>query len=452
MSEKHSLRVELISITKLKLNERNPKTHPPKQIRQLQRSIETFDFIVPAIVDRALNVIAGHGRILAVKALGWTEVPAIKVEHLTEAQAKAFMIADNRLTENAVWDNHLLAENLKELSVLDLDFSLDITGFEMGEIDVLIEGLTDPSQSAEDFADALPAITTGPLVSRSGDLWELDKHRLLCADATDSRSFPRLLSGSKGDMVFIDPPYNVRIAGNVSGLGQFQHGEFAMASGEMSEEKFTEFLRSVFVLLAHHSFPGSIHFVCIDWRHCSELLSATRCVNVEILNLCVWNKSNGGMGSFYRSKHELIWVLKNGPAPHVNNINLGVYGRNRTNVWDYAGANSFHDGRLEDLALHPTVKPVALVADAILDCSKRNGIVLDTFAGSGTTILAAERTGRRAYAMEIDPAYIDVAIRRFEKVTGKSAVHADTKKTFTEEEERRESDTLSPGGTEEHGR
>lgn len=227
-------------------------------------------------------------------------------------------------------------------------------------------------------------------------------------------------------MVFIDPPYNVPIDGHVSGLGRTRHAEFVMASGEMTEAEFTAFLATVLKHLVAHTVDGAIHFVCIDWRHIFELLSAARGVYSETKNLCVWNKSNAGMGSLYRSKHELVFVFKSGRAPHINNVELGRHGRYRTNVWHYAGVNTFRAGRQDELALHPTVKPVALVADAIRDCSRRRGRMLDGFAGSGTTLLAAEQTGRIGYGMELDPRYVDAAIARFAAVTGEAAVHLES--------------------------
>jgi DNA modification methylase len=244
-------------------------------------------------------------------------------------------------------------------------------------------------------------------------------------------------------MIFTDPPYNVQIEGNVSGLGKIKHREFVMASGELSETDYTALLQTSCGHLVANSVSGSIHFLCMDWRHCWELLGAGRKVYSELKNLCVWNKHNGGMGSLYRSKHELIFVFKNGSTPHINNVELGTHGRNRTNVWDYPGVNSWREGRRDELAMHPTVKPVALVADAILDCSKRGGIVLDCFGGSGTTLVAAEKTGRRGYLMELDPVYVDVTIRRFEQLTGEKAIHADTQLTFDETEERRISKACS---------
>ena len=231
-------------------------------------------------------------------------------------------------------------------------------------------------------------------------------------------------------MVFTDPPYNVPIDGHVCGLGRVRHGEFVMASGEMDEEQFTSFLTTVLRNLAAHSQDGSVHYVCMDWRHMGELLAAGRAAYTELKNLCVWNKDNGGMGSFYRSKHELVFAFKNGTAPHINNFELGQNGRYRTNVWDYPGANSLKAERMEELRMHPTVKPLALVADAIRDCSHRGGLILDPFVGSGTTLMAAERTGREACVLELDPRYIDTIIQRWQAAGGEDAVHADSGETF----------------------
>ena len=242
-----------------------------------------------------------------------------------------------------------------------------------------------------------------------GDLWELGPHRLLCADARDPASYEQLLKNAKAEFVFTDPPYNVPIDGHVCGLGRIRHADFAMGCGEMSEAEFTAFLEGVFRQLAANTVDGSIHQICMDWRHMNEMLAAGKAAYDELKNVCVWSKRNAGMGTFYRSRHELVFVWKNGSAPHINTFELGQFGRSRSNVWDYPGVNSLKPNRLEELAMHPTVKPVALVADAIKDCSRRNDLVLDPFAGSGTVLIAAERTGRRAAALEIDPHYVDVA-------------------------------------------
>jgi DNA modification methylase len=421
------------SISELRVDPRNPRVHSKRQLRQIAQSIEAFGFNVPVLVDANLKVIAGHGRILACQQLGWREVPTICLLHLTDAQARAFMIADNRLTENSAWDEHLLAEQLNELSLLDLDFELEATGFEMGEIDLLIQGNGAEHHGEDDPADAIPP-SSGPPVSRSGDLFLLGRHRVYCGSALDPAAYSAVMQRCKAAMVFTDPPYNVRIEGNVSGLGAIHHREFAMASGEMSEAEFTAFLNKACALAARHTAPGSLHFICMDWRHMGELLAATRAVYTQLLNVCVWIKDNGGMGSFYRSQHEFVFVFKYGAGRHRNNVQLGQYGRNRTNVWHYPCANSFSrsgdEGNL--LAQHPTVKPVAMVADAIMDCTARRDAVLDFCLGSGSTVIAAERTGRRCCGLEIDPIYVDVIVRRWQAFTRDQAVHANSGRTFDE--------------------
>jgi DNA modification methylase len=390
----------------LKPDRANPRRHSKKQIRQIARSIATFGFNVPVLVDGEDKVIAGHGRLLACRDLGWGEVPTLCLDHLSPAQARAFMIADNRLSEIASWDNRLLAEQLKDLSLLGLDFSIEVTGFEIAEIDLRIASLDDPPPPAEDPADTVPDVASGSAVTKPGDLWLLGRHRVLCGNALDVVCFRSLMGEDRAAMVFTDPPYNVPIDGHATGLGSIRHRSFAMAVGEMSRPAFAVFLATALRHLAGFSAGGALLYICIDWRHIGELLAAGREADARLENLCVWVKDNAGMGSLYRSQHELIFVFKAGRGRHRNNVQLGRFGRNRTNVWHYPGVNSFarktEEGNL--LALHPTVKPVALVADAILDCTVRGDIVLDAFLGSGTTLIAAERTGRICCGLELDPA------------------------------------------------
>jgi DNA modification methylase len=423
-------------IAELKLDPNNPRSHSPRQIRQVARSIKTFGFNVPVLIDGAGKIIAEHGRVMACKQLGWSEVPTIQLDHLSEAQAQAFMIADNRLTENSQWDDRVLAQQLRALAALDLDFSLEATGFAIGEIDLRIEQLTADDDEARANRLPQPGNTT---VTRAGDLWLLNQHRVLCGSALEEGAYVSLMGNKHAKMVFADPPYNVRIAGNVSGAGAIKHDDFAMGSGEMSEDEFRRFLSKACSLLARHSVPEALHYICMDWRHMSELLAAGREAYGELANVCVWIKNNGGLGAFYRSQHELVFVFKRGRRSHRNNVQLGRYGRNRTNVWNYPCANSFSrsgdEGKL--LALHPTVKPVALVADAIMDCTDRRDVVLDAFLGSGTTVIAAERTGRRCYGLEIDPGYVDTIVRRWEAFTRGAAVHAQSGRSFAEIEAER---------------
>jgi DNA modification methylase len=416
----------------LKPDPANPRRHSKKQIQQIAESIRVFGFNVPILVDRDGNVIAGHGRLLACRELGIDPVPTLCLEHLTPAQARAFRIADNKLTENGTWDDRLLAEQLRDLSLSGLDFDIEVTGFEMGEIDLRIASLEDTPAAGSDPADILPEVSVAPLVSKLGDLWLLGRHRVLCGNALDPETFTALMGQHRATMVFTDPPYNVPIEGHASGLGTIHHRPFPMASGEMNEAEFAAFLGQACRNLAAFSTAGSLHYICIDWRHLDVLVAAGREAYGELKNVCVWVKDNAGMGSLYRSQHELVPVFKQRGGPHRNNVQLGQFGRNRSNVWRYPGANSFARGGVEGnlLALHPTVKPVAMVADAILDGSARGDVVLDAFLGSGTTVIAAERTGRRCYALELDPGYVDAAIRRWQTLTGDKARHAATGRSF----------------------
>lgn len=418
----------------LKPHPRNARTHSPEQITLLRRSIETFGFVRPVLVDDDDQIIAGHAMTLAAIQLGLDNIPTVSVAHLSPDEVRAYLIADNKHAENAGWDRKLLALELKELS---LSFDLTVAGFELPEIDLLLGEL---QESGPDAVDEIPEINVEcPTVSRIGDLWKIGSHFLYCGDSTKRESYQALLNGGKARAVFTDPPYNVRIAGNVSGLGKVVHDEFAMASGEMTVDEFRTFLRTIFGHLVAFSTDGSLHYICIDWRHIREVLDAADPYS-ELKNLCVWAKTNAGMGSFYRSQHELVFVFKNGTTSHINNVELGRFGRNRTNVWNYAGVNSFGKDRLEQLAMHPTVKPVALVADAILDSSHRGDVVLDVFAGSGTTLIAAEQTGRRGYGIEIDPRYVDTIFRRFEKVFGMNATHTGSGESFANLAEMRQAE------------
>lgn len=404
------LTVEYLDPALLKRRSRNPRTHSKKQIKQIAESIKEFGFLNPVLIGPNQEIIAGHGRVEGAKRAGLERVPVVSVDHLSADQVRAYVIADNKLTENAGWDYALLELELRELD--DAAFDVSLLGFEGAEIDAFFQR-EDKAANEDQF---VVAESSQPPVSRLGDLWLVGPHRILCGDATQSAHFDLLMEGEKAQCVFTDPPFNVPINGHVSGLGRIRHREFAAASGEMSKGAFTEFLGSAIRNLVQHSADGSIHYVCMDWRHIGELLAAATPAYTELKNLCVWAKSNGGMGSLYRSRHELVFVFKNGTAPHTNNVELGKNGRNRTNVWEYPGVNSFGPERQAELAMHPTVKPVAMVADALLDCSTRNGLVLDPFAGSGTTLMAAHKTGRRAYGLEIDGLYVDAVIRRLKSV------------------------------------
>jgi DNA modification methylase len=391
----------------------------------------------PILVDETGVILAGHARCKAAERLGMSQVPTITIAGLSESEKRAIVIADNRLPEQAGWDFSLLRTHFEEL--VAVDFDVEQTGFSTGEIDLLLDGapILDTADAADDLESAK---AQDPAVSRLGDIWHLGPHRLSCGDSLCSDSYGAVLQGEVAQMVVTDPPFNVRIQGHGMGRGAVRHREFKMASGDMSAVQFTRFLSTCIRSMVAFSCDGSIHFIFMDWRHLPELLNAALPKYAEWKNLLVWNKTNAGQGSFYRSKHELIAVFKKGRAAHINNFGLGAKGRYRANVLDYPSVNSLHPARAGDLSLHPTVKPVALVADLMRDCSHRNGIILDAFGGSGTTVLAAERTGRIARVIELDPLYVDVAIRRWEKLTGTPARHAGTSLTFGEITARRADD------------
>lgn len=419
----------------------NARTHSKKQIKQIAESIKRFGFTNPVLIDGDGGVIAGHGRTAAAKLLGMKEVPTISLEHLSKHDKQAYIIADNQIAAKAGWDKEMLSIEFGELQ--SVNFDLTITGFEVPEIDIIVSEFSPDNHDDDDNEPVEEPDTSRPAVSRRGDVFLLGNHRLICGDALSVEDYALLMQGEKAGVCFSDHPYNVVVSGNVSGLGKKKHGEFAMASGEMSDAEFRKFLEDTCLRIAQACMPGAVVFVCMDWRHIAETVEAGKKSIGDLLNICVWNKTNAGMGSLYRSQHEMVLVFRNGKAPHRNNVELGKHGRHRSNVWTYRGANSFGAGRMDDLAAHPTVKPVNLVADALLDVSKRGDIVLDPFGGSGTTLIAADKTGRKARLIEIDAHYCDLIVRRFENHTGKQATLAATGQTFEELSEEKASASAS---------
>lgn len=428
------LKIEYISTAALKPDPANPRRHSKAQILQIAHCMEQFGCVVPLGANDDNTLIFGHGRLLAALRLGLQEVPIIRLSHLSPSEISAFRIADNKLTENATWDERLLGEVFRDLSISDIDFNLEITGFSVSEIDLFIEGVSTTTTASADDVSALSEFLNLQPVTKVGDLWLARHHRILCGDALLEGSFRTLMNGKRAHASFSDPPYNVEVQGHARGNGRSHYREFLMASGEMDDAQYTAFLRQDCSLIALNSVPGSIHFICADWRHIAHLLAAAKTSFTSCENLCVWAKPNAGLGSFYRSQHELVAVFKHGKVPHRNNVQLGKHGRYRSNVWQYPGGSNF--GRLSEdgafSAQHPTPKPVNMIADAVLDCTARGEIILDSFLGSGSTLIATERVGRVCYALEIDPLYVDLSIRRWQRHTGESAVHAASGKTFNE--------------------
>ena len=416
------LTIEYVPIDMLQPNPRNSRTHSAGQKKLIANSIRRFGMVTAIGIGADHNIIYGHARVEAARMVGLAEVPVVRLDHLSSDEQRAYLLADNRLALEAGWDRELLAFELHELQTLDFD--LPALGFSLPELDGLFEDLAEARTDGIDPADdAVPQPGKG-VVTRPGDLWLLGNHRLINGDARSDGDYDRLLQDEQVDVIFSDPPYNVKIEGNVSGLGEVRHPDFAMACGEMSTGQFVQFLTNGFAPAARRCRDGAIAFICMDWRHMSELREAGLAVFDELKNVCIWNKKNAGMGTFYRSKYEMIFVFKKGTVPHINTFGLGEGGRHRTNIWDYAGPSGISRTGRDELSMHPTVKPVAMIVDALKDCSARGDIVLDNFAGSGSTLIAAEKCGRRARLVEYDPGYCDTIIRRWQAFTGKWAIHA----------------------------
>jgi DNA modification methylase len=421
------LQIEEVAIAHLKFNARSPRVHPEKQITMLARSIDTFGFIVPCLIGDHNRLLCGNARVLAAKRLGMKTVPAVRISHLSEDDQRAFILADARLSEHARWDPEILREEIQYFTDLNIEFDFSVVGFDTSEVDIILES------TEKQILDDLTGHLRQAAMSSSGDVWQAGEHRVCCGDALSTRSYEAVLGGNKAGLVVTDPPSNARISGHANGYGETQHREFARALGEMAPDQFASFLAVSLRRLAAYSRDGSLHYIFMDWRHSSEILDASQAVYSELKNICVWRKPNSVTGSLYRSQHEFVFVFKNGAGAHVNNINLGAHGRNRSNVWDYAVIDGLGRHVGEFLAMHP-VKPVELLADIIKDASHRGDVVLDAFGGLGSTVLAAERTGRRAAIIELDPIYVDATIRRWQALTGGVACCEATGETFAERE------------------
>lgn len=398
-----------------------------RQVGKAMRSIEAFGFRVPVLLSTDNEAIDGHVRIEAARQLGLKSVPAIRCADLTEVEVRALRIAVNRTQETGEWDEQVLRLEFEYL--LAEDFDLTITGFEIPEIDRIL--VLDGDGAGE--ADPLDNVSRqeGPVISIPGDVWLLGPHRICCGNARDAALMKKMVGDETVDAVFTDPPYNVPVNGHVR-VERGKFAEFGEASGEMSQSEYREFLHQTSANMASVVKPGGILFLCIDWRHDHVLRTVLAGVGLDLLNVCVWAKDRPGMGSFYRSQHEFVLVARRPGASHMNNVQLGKHGRNRSNIWRFAGATGGASAAEDDFSLHPTVKPVRLVRDAILDVTAIDEVVLDPFLGSGSTLLAAELARRVCLGVELSPAYVDVAVRRWEEMTGRTAVHAETGMGFAE--------------------
>jgi DNA modification methylase len=417
---------QLIAVSSLKYP-KSFKIYPNVAIKKAARFIEALGLRVPVLIDRDRNIICGEIWALAHTHLGLPEISVLVAEGLSKDQLDAYRIGMQRIPELGEWDDNALGDIFRDWTGRDIGFDIELTGFAIPEIDILIQGVE--AGTPNESTDAIENSDVGAPVTKPGDLWQCGQHSIICGSSIVLNSFDTLMAKDRAAAIITDPPYNVAIDGHVGGKGKIHHEEFAMASGEMDSREFIDFLQLFMGYAASFSREGSLHYIYMDWRHAAEVLQAGSSVYKELKNVAVWVKSNGGMGSLYRSRHELVFIYKYGHAPHRNNVQLGRFGRNRSNVWEYAGANGFDGRKTEEghlLALHPTVKPVQMLADIMLDCTARGDIILDPFLGSGSSLIAAERVGRKLRGVEIDPRYVDLAIRRWQRHTGDQALHATT--------------------------
>jgi DNA modification methylase len=446
---RHNVRLDRISyvaIDQLRTYERSLRKRKNGGAEALKNSVSSFGIVLPVLIDSKMTIIGGEGIVATARDLGYTEVPTVRIDHLDDAEVRMLRIALNKLAETSEWNRIELAAEFAELVTLDIDLAYEVTGFDTVEIDNLVHAPAEPDGEDPDDLPILPGLP-GSEVTRLGDIWELGDHRLLCGSSLEMDNLARLMGDDRARMVLTDSPFNVKISGHVSGLGKTKHREFAQASGEMSEAEFIEFQSTSTRTLAAYCIDGALLYLYMDWRHVWEIMSGIRAAGLTLFNLAVWVKRAGGMGSFYRSQHELVFIAKKGKTSHINNVQLGRFGRNRTNCWHYAGMNSFGAGRDELLAAHPTVKPVAMLSDAIRDASHRGDIVLDGFLGSGSTLIAAERTGRVCRGVELDPLYVDSIVRRWEKATGRVATLFPGGETFAQVAARREAEAIDTVGS-----
>lgn len=413
--------LQMVDIKTITLRPKSLRKHSKKQLQKLKNAINKVGYVNPILLDEKYNILAGELRLFAAKELEFTQIPAIILENLTPEEIEAIRILDNRIAEDGEWNFENLKDEIEKLMKFDITF--EDLGFDTVDYDeiFLIKNSGENKVHNTDKEDESWLDANIPTKVKIGDLWRLGDHFIFCGDSLNDKSFEILMQGELAQIVVTDPPYNCKIKGHVCGLGKTQHEEFAMASGEMTDSEFVEFILKFMQNLVKFSCDGSLSYIFMDWVGVNLLLTQGKKYYSELKNIAVWNKKVGGMGAMYRSQHEMVPIFKSGKAKHQNHIQLGKNGRYRTNVWDYSGVRATNPTSLELLKLHPTIKPVAMLHDILLDSSSKNDIVLDCFGGSGSTLLAAERCKRRARLIEINPRYVDVSIYRWEKETGKTA-------------------------------
>ena len=419
---------------------RHARIHTKRGLDLLAKNITRFGFVVPILIDVTGAIIAGHARVSAAKRLGYQELPALRLEHLSPIEVRALRLADNRLAELSEWNKEVLAIELKDL--IEFDFDVSLSGFESPQVDILLNQQFPVIGSTA--ADDMPPVQPGAPVTRLRDLWVLDEHRVLCGDACNSDHYQGLLGEVRPHAMFADAPYNIPVDGTISGAGRIKHREFVQGSGEMSAAEYAAFISRFVASATGYTADGSVHFHCIDWRQLCLYEQACKPHYAAHLNTITWVKPNAGMGSLYRSQSEFVLAFRSGQSRHTNNIELGRHGRNRSNVWFYEGCNSINPARRRELLLHPTPKPVEMIADAIRDVTHRGQSVLDPFLGSGSTLIACEKTERACFGIELDPLYVDVIVRRWQEHTGRKARHLNTGLTFDQTAESRGTVRLLP--------
>jgi hypothetical protein len=418
--------IQRIPIDSLRLSATPVRRHPKKEIDKVRKLLAAHGQVPPILAAPTGEIIFWEEIWLALKADGATEVDAVIVTGKSPTELKALQLALNRIPLDAYWDDQNVRNILEEL--VSVDFDLDLTGFDAPEIDHYLN-LDIPQANVEEDGSDIPPMQARA-ISAPGIIWAFGEHRVGCGSATDLAFVNRVLGGKTANSSFIDPPYNIKVDGFITGKGRHRHREFVQGSGELSTDEYFALLKDSLLVLKGCCAPTALVYACIDWRHVMEMTVAGHACGMPLYTICVWTKTNGGMGGIYRNAHELVCVFKAGAEQPLDNVELGRHGRNRTNVWSYPGMSSFGKERDELLGSHPTVKPVAMIADALRDVTKRGDVVIDTFLGSGSTLMAAQETGRICCGVELDPLYVDVTIRRWQNATGRDAILFETGERF----------------------